>query len=132
MIKWSKFSGWYLVSTGIIHNFIGLIFGWPVLVGMHYDGWWNTIESASGVNFMRSAILWFLLLGFFWMLMGFLMQQWLNKAKQPLPTSIGYAFLLIGLATAIVIPASGAWLFIPQGLIIIADGVKTNSEPITA
>lgn len=115
----SKLSGYFLIATGIIHNTIGLIMGWSILVDMHKAGWWNTVESGGEINFARSAILWFLVLGFFWMLLGYLMQQWLRHNQRPLPALLGWGMLAAGLLVAFVLPVSGAWLFVPQGLLIL-------------
>lgn len=118
-MKLIRYSGWYLVATGVIHNIIGLIFGRELLLGMHKDGWWNTIEPGGVINFSRSGIWWFLLLGCFWILLGYLMQQWVQRLNQPLPGALGWGFLTTGAATAMVLPASGAWLLLPQGLLIL-------------
>lgn len=128
-MRLSKYSGYYLFATGVIHNLIGFIMGWGVLTDIHHDGWWNSVESSQGVHFDRSAILWFLLLGFFWMLMGYLMQLWLNQ-KQLIPASIGCTFVILGLLTGILVPVSGAWLFIPQGLVIVLDSFNISPEEV--
>ncbi len=114
-----KFSGYYLLATGVIHSAVGLIMGWSILVGMHQAGWWNTVEAGGQINFARSAILWFLVLGFFWMLLGYLMQQWLRYSDRPLPALLGWGMLAAGVLVAFILPVSGAWLFIPQGLLIL-------------
>lgn len=120
-MKLARYSGWYLLATGIIHNAIGVIMGWEILLGIHRDGWWNTIESAQGIDFARSAITWFLVLGFFWMMMGWLMQVWQREVHKPLPVMIGWGMLAMGVWVAVMVPASGAWLVILQGLIVILD-----------
>ena len=124
MIYWSKYSGIYLMLTGVIHNVIGLIMAWPILLDIHQDGWFNTIESSAGIHYDRSAILWFLLVGFFWMLLGYLMHAWLKQLNKPLPSILGYGFILLGGVTCILLPASGAWLFLPQGVVIVLDNFK--------
>lgn len=120
-MKVARYSGWYLLATGIIHNIIGFIMGWEILRGMHQDGWWHTIETAQGIDFARSAITWFLVLGFFWMLMGYLMQVWQQETQKPLPGIIGWGMLTIGVWVTVMLPASGAWLVILQGLILILN-----------
>ncbi len=128
-MDWTKYSGILLIMTGVLHNLVGLIFGWPVLVSMHEDGWWDTIQNGAGVHYDRSAITWFLLLGFFWMLLGYLMHLWHQRLQQPLPHIIGYVFLFAGLACAVVEPQSGAWLFIPQAFVIIFNPANRFSLP---
>lgn len=125
IMYWSKYSGIYLMVMGVIHSFVGFTMGWYVLEGMHQAGWWNTIESPEGINFERSAILWFLLFGFFGMLLGYLMHQWLRVHQQRLPSVLGYGFIAMGIMIAIVVPVSGAWMFIPLGLVIIIDDIRS-------
>ena len=115
----TRYSGYLLIATGIIHNSIGLVMGWSILQGMHEAGWWNTVEPAGEIDFARSAMIWFLLVGFFWMLLGYLMHQWVRHTQRPLPASLGWGMLAAGVSVAIVLPVSGAWLFIPQGLLIL-------------
>lgn len=79
----------------------------------------DTIESSTGIHFDRSAIVWFLVLGFFWMLMGYLMQAWQRETGKPLPAPIGWGLLANGIWVAIMLPASGAWLVLLQGVILI-------------
>lgn len=38
-MKAMKYSGYYLIATGILHNLIGLLMGWSSLMAMHQDGW---------------------------------------------------------------------------------------------
>ncbi len=122
-----RYSGYYLMLTGVIHNIIGLLMGYNVIVDMCSDGLWNTIEQAGTINFQRSALLWFLLVGCFWILMGYLMQQWLKQQK-PLPSVLGYGFIILGTLVAVVLPVSGAWLFLPQGLIILFSQKKLGGN----
>ncbi len=122
MAPWAQYSGWYLFATGIIHNSIGLVMGWSIIAGIHADGWWNTVEPRGEMDFARSAILWFLVLGFFWMILGHLMQQWLNQTRRPLPALTGWGLLANGVLVAVVLPTSGAWLVIAQGLVILLGG----------
>ncbi|HEY7885128.1 MAG TPA: DUF6463 family protein [Cellvibrionaceae bacterium] len=123
-MKLAQYSGWYLVATGVIHNTIGLVMGWDILAGIHHDGWWHTVENAEGIDFARSAIVWFLVLGFFWMIMGHLMQAWLKLTAKPLPLAVGWGMVAVSVWVALVLPISGAWLVIAQGIIIIVDRGK--------
>jgi hypothetical protein len=120
-MKIHAYSGWYLIMIGIIHNTIGLLMGWEILSGMASEGWWNTIERDGQINFARSAIIWFLLVGFFWWILGFLMQSWLNKTACRLPRLVGWGILIAGIIVSYLLPISGAWLFIPLGLVILFD-----------
>jgi len=119
-------SGWLLLAIGVLHNSIGLVMGWPILATIVSEGGWNTIEAGGQMHFDRSAILWFLLVGGFWMLLGYLMQCWLRSVGTPLPKTVGWGLFAAGVVVAFLLPASGAWLFIPLGLLVVFGAPKNQ------
>ena len=117
-MKAMKNSGYYLIATGILHNLIGLLMGWSSLMAMHHDGWlFSTIVNGQ-LAFDREAISWFLITGTFWILFGLMLQKALDDGFVP-PLSLGVGFILIGIAVSIIMPISGAYLFIVQGIILV-------------
>ena len=112
-------SGWLLVGIGTVHIALGVVMGWPSLVEIVQAGVWNSIQPNGELMFSRSTILWFLLVGCFWWLLGGLMQAWLQTLSAPLPRWLGWGFVAAGLMVGILLPISGAWLFIPLGLLIV-------------
>ncbi len=125
---WYRNSGWLLITIATLHNLLGVVLGWEVLQGMAEAGFWNTVEQDGQINFSRSSILWFLMLGIFWWVLGALMQQWLNQIGR-LPQWLGYVLLASGCAVAFVLPQSGAWFFMPLGLLVVLGGAKTEFKP---
>ncbi len=121
-----KYSGYYLVFTGVIHNHIGLLMGWQSLVGMHNDNWFSSTIVNGEMLFQREAIVWFLLTGFFWILFGFMLQKALKEGFTP-PASLAWGFITIGIAIAIIMPVSGAYLFIVQGIILAIGSKKLKA-----
>lgn len=121
-MKAMKYSGYFLVFTGIIHNLIGLALGWQSLVGMHQDNWFASTIVNGEMIFQREAIVWFLLTGFFWILFGLMLQKALKEGFTP-PLSLAWGFITIGIVVAIIMPVSGAYLFIIQGVILLV-GIK--------
>ena len=117
-MKAMQYSGYYLLVTGLIHNLIGLAMGWPILVAMHQDGWLFSTVVNGQMAFDREAISWFLFTGVFWMLFGLMLQKALNEGFNP-PLSLGWGFIVIGTMIAVIMPASGAYLFIIQGIILV-------------
>jgi hypothetical protein len=55
-----KYSGWYLIVIGVIHNAVGLLLGQDILLGMLADGVINTVNMEHDRNFL----FWFLAIGF--------------------------------------------------------------------
>ena len=121
-----KYSGYYLIATGILHSVIGLILGWETLLAMHQDNWLASTMIGDQILFDREAISWFLLSGFFWILFGLMLQKALDDGFIP-PVSLAWGFVLIGILVAIIMPISGAYLFIVQGIILLLGRKKANS-----
>ncbi|MBT0588046.1 DUF6463 family protein [Alteromonas oceanisediminis] len=113
-----KYSGYYLLFTGVIHNIIGLLLGWPVLMDMHRDVWFASTIVNGEMQFDREAIIWFLNAGCFWIMFGWTLQKAINQGFTP-PRSLGWGFAIIGVINVIILPVSGAYLFIIQGGILI-------------
>jgi len=126
-MKLWQYSGLFLIGTGVIHNVIGFAEGWDMLAAMVYEGLWDTVEVAipEGAEHTRAELLWFLMLGFAWMMVGALLHG--NIRRQQIPPAKIWGWILVakGLLVAIVLPVSGAWLFLPQGLILIFANPKS-------
>ncbi|MDP2562798.1 DUF6463 family protein [Psychrobium sp. 1_MG-2023] len=113
-----KYSGHFLTITGIIHTLIGLVLGWPIIVDMHNAGWFSSTVIDGQMMFDREAISWFLFAGLFWVIFGLTLQSAIAQGFNP-PKSLGWGFVVIGIIVAIIMPASGAYLFIIQGAILV-------------
>ena len=113
-----KYSGHFLIVTGIIHNIIGLIMGWPILVTMHQESWFASTELNGNMLYDRAAIIWFLTTGTFWIVFGLTLKKLLAEGFIP-PSSLGWSFIAIGIAIVIIMPVSGAYLFIVQGAVLV-------------
>jgi hypothetical protein len=124
-MKAMKYSGYYLLATGVIHNLIGLALGWPSLLAMHQDGWLFSTVVNGQMAFEREAISWFLITGTFWMLFGLMLQKALNEGFTP-PLSLGWGFIAIGIIIAVIMPISGAYLFIVQGALLVLGSSSKN------
>ncbi|MDO3385655.1 DUF6463 family protein [Gilvimarinus sp. SDUM040013] len=127
------FSGYFLVFTGLIHSFAGIILGWSVLLEMHEEFWFATTIIDSRIQFDREAIVWFLNVGFLWMLIGWMLQKSANQGFIP-PESLGWGLFFMGFLTVIIMPISGAYLLIFQGAMLIYGTRKaqSNSKKATA
>lgn len=121
-MKLWQYSGLMLIGTGVIHNVIGIVLGWNFLVAMVIDGLWNTAAQSvqPGMLHTRAELLWFLMLGFAWIMIGALLHGHIRCHKTPPSKLYGWALFMKGVVMVVVLPASGAWLFLPQGLILIS------------
>ena len=122
----SQRTGWFLVGIGLIHCLIGLLLSWGIFVDWQASGWWHSIETAQGLRMDRFAALWFQVSGLSWVMLGWLMQHWLRHSGA-LPRGLGWALISMGLLVAFVLPLSGAWLFLPVGLLVALPPSHTTT-----
>ncbi len=129
-MNWTKYSGYFLAATGVFHNIIGVILTWPFLVDMHHSGWWATTMVDNQILFEREATLWFITVGFFWILFGLTLQKILDQGVK-LPEMLGWGFILIAILLIIIIPISGAYLFLLQGVLILMAAKSSSVTCVT-
>ena len=115
-MKLWKYSGIFLVATGILHTVFGIAAGINELSGMVKDGFFN---AAASDDLSRGLIFWFLICGICFIILGHVLHYYIKKEQQPAPKLLGYWLLGLGVIGCAMIPASGFWLFLPQALIII-------------
>ncbi len=114
-VKLWRFSGIYLIVTGIIHIIVGLILGKDIYLNMLRDGFLNSVNS----DFTRGFAFWFFLFGVLLVFYGYTLQYNIKREQRPSPLHVGYFLLILGIFGCLVEPVSGFWLVFPQALIII-------------
>jgi hypothetical protein len=96
---------------------------------MHNDAWFSSTFLDGKMLFDREAIIWFLTSGAFWVAFGLTLKKLLAEGFMP-PSSLGWSFILIGIALSIIMPVSGAYLFIVQGALLVY-GCKNSPVNVT-
>ena len=114
-MKLWRYSGTFLIITGIIHTIYALFIGKNAFAEMIQDG----LISSTGESYSRAFALWFLVCGIILILWGQTLQHYIKKEQKPAPKFLGYCILAFTVVGCIVEPISGFWLFLPQALIII-------------
>ena len=114
-IKYWKYSGIYLVATGILHTIFAIPFGKDAFLKMIREGLYNV----TALDYERAFAIWFFVCGIFIILLGQVLHHYIKKEQKPAPLSFGYSLLIFTIFGCIVEPGSGFWLFLPQALIII-------------
>ena len=115
-IKIWKYSGIFLVATGILHTIVAIALGWKSFVEIIRDG---LLINMKYRDLTHEFALWFLICGGFIILLGQVLHIYIKKEQKPAPLSFGYSMLVFTIFGCIVEPFSGFWLFLPQALIII-------------
>lgn len=118
-------SGQVLMATGVVHQVVGVLIG--LGLGDELDGrnLFAEITEAGGVasiapDLGRMTLFWFLFFGFAMLMLGSLMHH-CERRGQVLPESLGWQMGVLAVAGSLMIPASGFWLIIPQGLWIVRE-----------
>ena len=111
----SRLAAQSIIGIGLLHCLLFLWFGRRVLRSVVNEGLWNTIDPIRD----RQMVFWALLAGVVVILLGQL-SWWLSKRGQTLPAFLGWQLLGITLACGVLMPISGAWLFLVPAALIIA------------
>ncbi|GAB6121387.1 DUF6463 family protein [Dysgonomonas termitidis] len=124
-MKLWKYSGVFLMITGILHVAIAILEGKETLVAILKDGF-----DSIGSDVLRNQAFWFLICGVIIIFWGQTLHFYIKKTRTPLPSSLGWSLLIISLVGCFFVPVSGFWLFIPQALIMIL--ASRNSKAINS
>jgi magnesium-transporting ATPase (P-type) len=119
-IKWWKYSGVYLLITGILHCIVSIISFRHTYIQIFSDGFINSIQKDT----TKGLALWFLICGIFLLLFGRTLHHYIKREQKPAPSFLGYYMLLFAIIGCLIIPISGFWLFIPQAIVIILANKK--------
>ncbi len=110
-----KYSGWYLLIVGIIHNVVCWFFVKDIVIIMLHDGLLNTVASQID----RNAAFWCLFAGVFLMFIGLVWQQQINQFQKPLPKIAAWGLTLITIISLLIMPLSGFWIVLPLCIIML-------------
>ena len=122
-MKFWKYSGIFLIATGILHTIVAIALGWEAFVEIIRDGLLINVKSRE---LTHEFALWFFICGIFVILLGQVLHFYIKREQKPAPLSFGYSLLVFTIFGCIVEPGSGFWLFLPQALIIIFANKKNQ------
>ena len=116
-MKLWKYSGIFLVATGILHTIVAIVLGKDTFLEIIRDGVFNVTSMSQ--DYTRMFAVWFFICGIFIIFLGQVLHHYVKKEQKPAPLFFGYSMLVFAIFGCIVEPGSGFWLFLPQALIII-------------
>ena len=117
-----KYSGIFLIATGILHTIVAIALGKEMFLKIIRDGLYNL----TSIDYERAFAIWFFICGIFIILLGQVVHYHIKKEQKPAPLSFGYSLLIFTVFGCIVEPGSGFWLFLPQALIIVFANKKDS------
>jgi hypothetical protein len=114
-----------MLATGVLHELVGLLVGLGIVspsgglgrnlvLEIARDGFVGAVE----VDAQRQAFFWYFFFGLLLMSLGWLMDH-LETPERPLPAALGWQLIALALAGGLLIPASGFWLALPQGVWVL-------------
>ena len=122
-MKLWKYSGIFLVATGILHTIVAIVLGKDTFLEIIRDGVFNVTSMSQ--DYTRMFAVWFLICGIFIIFLGQVLHHYIKKEQKPAPLLVGYSMLVFAIIGCAVEPGSGFWLFLPQALIIILANRKS-------
>src|SRR5688500_4406597 len=109
--------GHFIMITGVLHLITGFMENWNAAKDIVHAGIVNTVDKSPD----RLIFFWFEMSGLFVILLGSLMQQYLNEYRKPIPKKHGYHLLAVGVIGCVLEPVSGFYVFILIAGIIISS-----------
>ncbi|MBI2839979.1 MAG: hypothetical protein HYX75_16825 [Acidobacteria bacterium] len=108
-----------LIGVGLLHSAVGFASGRALLAEIAREGLWNTVVPGSE-PLTRPLLLWFLVGGFFLLMLGHL-AIWVERhVRRPLPSALGIELLVFAITLGVVSGgAVPAWLFAASGVYIV-------------
>ena len=119
-------SGFLLIATGVLHTVCGLMIFHEPLAAMLREGLVGTVGPHRPP--LNAVAMWCLVSGFLMMALGGLYRFVEIELGRTLPARAGVVLLAIFAGVVLVVPASGAWLLLPQGVLIIARARREQAE----
>lgn len=108
------YTGRLIIATAILHITLGIAFYAKPLHDIAAAGLLDTISNAD-----RDAAFWFMFGGMLWLMIGYL-AHWTQRKTGTLPAAFGWGTIALSIAGIIIMPASGAWLVLGLGVLILA------------
>ena len=106
--------GKYIIATGILHTIVGVIGYWKPLWTIIQSGVFNAVEP----HFDRTTAFWFLIAGGLMIMLGQIV-DWALATTGKLPRSLGLGMIITAIVGIVIMPISGFWLILIEGIIAL-------------
>ncbi len=114
-----RLCGPLLMATGVLDILYVLIFHLRQIAAIAGDGFVNAVEpNVSFSTLDREVAFWHFTFGATVLILGALI-HWAQNRTWTLPAFLGWAVLAIGAGGVILMPVSGFWIVLPQGVLMI-------------
>ncbi len=88
-------------------------------------------DSVGPESPMRMAVLWFLVAGLAFIILGVVLHELEAATPRPLPRSVAFWLLLLTVCVVVPMPRSGAWLLFPQAWLILMRASDHRPRAVT-
>ena len=118
--------GYAVAATGVIHLAFGLVNFGPPLRAMVDAGLVNSMGGAAD----RQATLWYFVAGGFLLTAG-LTIRWADRLIGRVPPPMAWGLLVIAVLGVTIAPASGFWLVLVEGVLLVLATRKAARDPVS-
>ncbi|MBC7448999.1 MAG: molecular chaperone GroEL [Hymenobacteraceae bacterium] len=120
--------GRWLIGVSAIHTVFAAVVFKETLTTIIKRGVFDTI----GEDPMLGAVAWFVLFGLVLFISGLAIAELEKSPSRPLPKSLGWSLLALGIVGVALMPASGLWLAFPPALAVLFRKAAATSAPPAA
>ena len=120
----TRWIGRLLMSAAVAHTVIALVRYQDVVFAIVRAGVFNTVVGDP----VKGAVAWSLLFGGLAFIGGMAVDA-LERSSQPVPKSLGWSFVVLGVLGAVLVPASGFWLLFPAAMGILRHPKSRSARP---
>lgn len=114
-----------MIATAIFHNVFGLLLGFGLVAppggaprNLVAELLRAGVVDAVGADPLQMTFFWFEFTGAMAFSLGWMMRT-VERQGLPVPAAIGWQLLAAGLLGAVLVPASGLWLIVAQGALLV-------------
>jgi hypothetical protein len=110
-----RWIGYWVMVVAVLHTVFAVVMFGNELSSIVQRGVFNTVQG----NLKTAATVWFFLFSGMLFICGLALRHLEATSSGPLPKSLGWGLLVMGLVGVVLMPTSGFWLIFPAALAIL-------------
>ena len=119
-------SGKLLIAVGLLHTVYGAWMGYSLFSRIGAAAFSTEAGRQVVTALGRQLVFWFLISGFFMLLLGHFCMWFERVHSRPVPQLVGLELLMLSVIGIVVMPASGFWLVLAVAVYMIVSSRRRS------